>query len=64
MVAGTGFASGEPVTLKGKAILDHPAGKVIVEAGRLLKAGKAAEVRKTASKDVREEWAAMSPAEQ
>ncbi|MEO7795509.1 MAG: hypothetical protein ABIV06_12135, partial [Thermoanaerobaculia bacterium] len=42
----------------------HPAGKVIVEAGRLLKAGKAAEVRKTASKDVREEWAAMSPAEQ
>ena len=58
------FAASEPVTLKGKAILEHPAGKVIVEAGRLLKAGKAAEVRKGASKEVREEWAAMSPAEQ
>jgi len=54
----------EPVTLTGKAILAHPAGKVIVEAGRLLKAGKAAEVRKGASKEVREECAAMSPAEQ
>ena len=58
------FADTEPVTLKGKAILEHPAGKVMVEAGRLLKAGKAAEVRKGASKEVREEWAAMSPAEQ
>lgn len=58
------FADTEPVTLKGKAILEHPAGKVIIEAGRLLKAGKAAEVRKNASKEVREEWAVMSPAEQ
>ena len=58
------LADREPVTLKGKAILEHPAGKAIVEAGRLLKAGKAADVRKGASKEVREEWAAMSPAEQ
>ncbi|MBP9822878.1 MAG: hypothetical protein KBF21_01525, partial [Thermoanaerobaculia bacterium] len=55
------LADPEPVTLKGKAILEHPAGKAIVEAGRLLKAGKAADVRKGASKEVREEGAAMSP---
>ena len=59
-----GVEAAEPVTLKGKTILEHPAGKVIVEAGRLLKAGKAAEARKSASEEVREEWAAMSPAEQ
>ena len=53
----------EPLTLTGKAILEHPAGKAIVAAGRLLKAGKAAEVRKSAAKEVREEWAAMSAAE-
>ena len=52
-----------PLTLTGKAILEHPAGKAIVAAGRLLKAGKAAEVRKSAAKEVREEWAAMSAAE-
>ena len=54
----------EPLTLTGKAILEHPAGKAIVAAGRLLKAGKAAQVRKSAAKEVRQEWAAMSPAEQ
>ena len=57
-------AESAPVTITGKAILEHPAGKAIVEAGRLLKAGKAAESRKLAAKEVREEWAAMSAAEQ
>ena len=58
------WAADGPVTINGKAILDHPAGKAMVEAGRLLHAGKAGESRKIAAKEVREEWAAMSPAEQ
>ncbi len=58
------MADTEPVTITGKAILEHPAGTAIVAAGRLLKAGKTAEARKSATKEVREEWAAMSPAEQ
>ena len=62
--AAVAAAESEPVTITGKAILEHPAGKAIVEAGRLLKAGKAAESRKLAAKEVREEWAAMSAAEQ
>ena len=45
VVAADGAAS-EPLKLTGKAILEHPAGKAIVEAGRWLKAGKAAESRK------------------
>lgn len=57
-------AQGEPVTLTGKAILEHPAGKAMIAAGRLLKAGRAAESRKVAAKEIREEWAAMSAAEQ
>lgn len=50
--------------IEGKAILAHPAGKAIVEAGKLLKAGKLAEVKKASAKEVREEWAAMSAADQ
>lgn len=64
LVTRAAAADTEPVTLTGRAILDHPAGKAIVAAGRLLKAGKAAEARKGAAKEVREEWAAMSSAEQ
>ena len=45
-------------------ILTHPAGKAIVEAGKLLKAGKLAEVKKASAKDVRDEWAATSAADQ
>lgn len=50
--------------IEGKAILTHPAGKAIVEAGKLLKAGKLAEVKKASAKDVRDEWAATSAADQ
>ncbi|MEO8197673.1 MAG: hypothetical protein ABI689_13240 [Thermoanaerobaculia bacterium] len=50
--------------IEGKAILAHPAGKAVVEAGKLLKAGKLAEVKKSSAKDVRDEWAATSAADQ
>lgn len=50
--------------IEGKAILAHPAGRAVVEAGMLLKAGKLAEVKKTSSKEARDEWAALSAAEQ
>ena len=50
--------------IEGKAILAHPAGKAVVEAGKLLKAGKLAEVKKASAKEVREEWTAMSAADQ
>ncbi len=50
--------------IEGKAILAHPAGKAVVEAGKLLKAGKLAEVKKASVKDAREEWVALSVADQ
>ncbi len=50
--------------IEGKAILAHPAGKAIVEAGKLVKAGKLAEVKKSSAKEVRDEWAAASSADQ
>ncbi len=49
---------------EGKAILAHPAGKAIVAAGRLLKAGKLAEVKKASAKEARDEWAATPAADQ
>ena len=53
-----------PKVVTGMAILEHPAGKAIVEAAKLVKAGKLAEVKKKSVKEVREEWAAMPAAEQ
>ena len=50
--------------IEGKAILAHPAGKAIVEAGKLVKAGRLAEVKKASAKEVRDEWAAASAADQ
>ena len=50
--------------IEGAAILQHPASKPILEAAKLLRAGKLAEVKMKSVKDVREEWAAMSAAEQ
>ena len=49
---------------EGKAILSHPAGKAVLEAGKLVKAGKLGEVKKASSKEVREEWAASSAKDQ
>jgi hypothetical protein len=54
----------EVTTIDGKDILSHPAGKAVLEAGRLLKAGKLADVRKASARDVREEWAGLTAAEQ
>lgn len=60
--------SAQPVlaqeVIEGKAILAHPAGKAVVAAGKLLAAGKLAEVKKASAKDVRDEWAAMPAADQ
>ena len=50
--------------IEGKAILAHPAGKAILAAGKLLKAGKLGDVKKASAKDVRDEWAATSAADQ
>lgn len=50
--------------IEGKAILAHPAGKAVIEAGKLLEAGRLAEVKKASAKDVRDEWAATSAADQ
>ncbi len=50
--------------IEGKAILAHPAGKAVVEAGKLLKAGKLGEVKKASGKEAREEWAALSATDQ
>lgn len=50
--------------IEGKAILAHPAGKAVVDAGKLLEAGKLAEVKKASAKDVRDEWAATPAADQ
>ena len=49
---------------EGKAILAHPAGKAVIAAGKLLKAGKLAEVKRASAKEAREEWAATSAADQ
>lgn len=53
-----------PTEVTGKAILAHPAGKAVVEAAKLLAAGKLGEVKKKSVKEVRDEWAAMTPADQ
>ena len=49
---------------EGQAILTHPVGKAVLEAARLLKAGKLAEVKSASAKEVRDEWAATSAADQ
>ena len=48
----------------GKAILDHGAGQAVLAAGALVKAGKLAEVQQSSVREVRDEWAAMSVADQ
>ncbi len=60
-----GAARGDdfPTEITGKAALAHPAGKAVVEAAKLLRAGKLAEVKQSSVKEVREEWAALSAAE-
>ncbi|MBZ0113893.1 MAG: hypothetical protein K8J08_15630 [Thermoanaerobaculia bacterium] len=51
----------EPGTqLEGKAIAEHPAGKAILEASRLLKNGELGRVQMMSSRDVRDEWIALS----
>lgn len=64
MVSFATFPAAAQEVIEGKAILAHPAGKAIVEAGKLIQAGKLAEVKKSSAKDVREEWAAASAADQ
>lgn len=53
-----------PSQITGEAILAHPAGRVVVEAAKLLEAGRLAEVKRKSVREVRDEWAAMTPAEQ
>lgn len=48
----------------GEAVASHAASRAVIEAGKLLRQGKLAEVRRTSAKDVRDEWAAMSASEQ
>jgi hypothetical protein len=60
-----GAARGDdfPTEITGQAALAHPAGKAVVEAARLLRAGKLAEVKQKSVKEVRDEWTALSAAE-
>lgn len=53
-----------PTTLEGEAVLAHPAGRAVLEAARLLAAGKLAEVKSRSTEEVRAEWAATSADEQ
>lgn len=64
-VLAPGAARGDdfPTEISGKAALAHPAGKAVVEAAKLLRAGKLAEVRQASVQEVRDEWAALSAAE-
>lgn len=66
LVVGWSLAGALPAqeVAEGKAILAHPAGKAILEAARLLRAGKLAEVKKASVKEVREEWAAAPAGDQ
>lgn len=52
-----------PTEITGKAALAHPAARAAIEAAKLLRAGKLAEVKQASVKEVRDEWAALSPAE-
>jgi hypothetical protein len=56
--------AGAQEVIEGQAVLAHPAGKAVVEAGKLLRAGKLAEVKKTSVKEAREEWAQLSAEDQ
>lgn len=60
-----GAARGDdfPKEISGKAALAHPAGKAVVEAARLLHAGRLDEVKQRSVKEVRDEWAVLSAAE-
>ncbi len=52
-----------PSEFSGRAILDHAAGKAVVAASRLLKAGKLAQVKQASTREVRGEWLALAAAE-
>ncbi len=53
-----------PTEVKGRAALAHPAGRAFVEAAKLMRAGKLATVKQSSVKEVRDEWAATSSADQ
>jgi hypothetical protein len=58
---GLGRAAEAPKTeIKGAAILDHPCGKVAVKQMGLIHAGKFEEANKLTSKEMQEQWKAMS----
>ncbi len=52
-----------PKTLTGREAAAHPVSKAVVEAAKLLRAGKLAEVKQSSVKEVRDEWTALSAAE-
>ena len=52
-----------PKTLTGREARDYPVSKAVVEAAKLLRAGKLAEVKQSSVKEVRDEWTALSAAE-
>lgn len=63
MAPGSARADDLPSEITGKAALAHPAARAVVEAAKLLRAGKLAEVKQASVKDVRDEWTALSAAE-
>ena len=57
MLAGPALAGTE---IKGAAILDHPCGKVAVKQMGLLHAGKIEDANRLTTKEMQEQWKAMS----
>jgi len=60
---GTAATEDFPKTLTGREAAAHPAAKAVLAAAERLAAGQLDEVRRQSAKDVRDEWAALSPAE-
>jgi hypothetical protein len=55
-----GAAEAPKTEIKGAAILDHPCGKVAVKQMGLIHAGKFEEANKLTSKEMQEQWKALS----
>ena len=53
-------AEAQKTEIKGAAILDHPCGKVAVKQMGLIHAGKFEEANKLTSKEMQDQWKAMS----
>jgi hypothetical protein len=63
-LAAASQAQNDPSSIQGKALANHPAGQAVLAAGRLLAAGKLAQVKNASTAEQKDEWASMTAAEQ